>query len=338
MPNIEVIHGDCGQVLKTFPSESVDLIVTSPPYADRRKHTYGGIPPEKYVDWFIERSAEFLRVLKPTGSFVLNIKEKAENGERHTYVLELILALRKQGWLWTDEYIWHKRNCYPGKWPNRFRDAWERCLHFTKEKKFKMNQEAVMVPMGDWADTRLKSLGKNDSVRFDSQVGSGFGKNIANWLDRPMAYPTNVLHLATECGNKNHSAAFPQNLPEWFIKLFTDAGDIVLDPFVGSGTTLKAAQALGRDAVGIDALEEYCEMSRQITGVQMVLLQDRKPYGQTDRGSADSVHREEHPAIPRKKATKPGGAKTQQAARAEKPLLVQGKASRNSPRSRKTTA
>jgi DNA modification methylase len=338
MPNIEVIHGDCGQVLKTFPSGSVDLIVTSPPYADRRKHTYGGIPPEKYVDWFIERSAEFLRVLKPTGSFVLNIKEKAENGERHTYVLELILALRKQGWLWTEEYIWHKRNCYPGKWPNRFRDSWERCLHFTKARKFKMNQEAVMVPMGDWADARLKSLGKNDSVRFDSQVGSGFGKNIANWLDRPMAYPTNVLHLATECGNKNHSAAFPQNLPEWFIKLFTDEGDIVLDPFVGSGTTLKAAQALGRDAIGIDALEEYCEMARQVTGGQMVLLQDRKTYGQTDKGNADSVHREEHSAIPRKKAAKPGRAETQQVARTEEPLLVQGKASRNSSRSRKTTA
>ena len=68
------------------------------------------------------RSEQFLRVLKPTGSFVLNIKEKAENGERHVYVLELILALRKQGWLWTEEYIWHKRNCHPGKWPNRFRD------------------------------------------------------------------------------------------------------------------------------------------------------------------------------------------------------------------------
>lgn len=338
MPTIDVIHGDCGTVLKSFDDSSIDLIVTSPPYADRRKNTYGGIPPDKYVDWFLERSAEFLRVLKPTGSFVLNIKEKAENGERHTYVIELILALRKQGWLWTEEYIWHKRNCYPGKWPNRFRDSWERCLHFTKARKFKMNQEAVMVPMGDWADARLKSLGKNDTVRFDSQVGSGFGKNIANWLDRPMAYPTNVLHLATECGNKNHSAAFPQSLPEWFIKLFTDAGDTVLDPFVGSGTTLKAAKALGRNAIGIDALEEYCEMSRQVTGVQMVLLQDRETYGQTDKGSADSVHREEHSAIPRKKAAKPGRAETQQAARAKEPLPVQGKASRNSPRSRKTTA
>lgn len=194
----EIKQGDCREVLRDFADDSIGLIVTSPPYADRRKHTYGGMSPEKYVEWFLPRSEQFLRVLKPDGTFILNIKEKVENGERHTFVIELILALRKQGWLWTEEFIWHKRNCYPGKWPNRFRDSWERCLQFNKTRHFKMNQKAVMVPMGDWAKTRLKSLGKNDVVRFDSQVGSGFGKNIANWLDRKKAYPTNVLHLATE--------------------------------------------------------------------------------------------------------------------------------------------
>jgi len=257
----EIRQGDCQRVLPDYPDDSFDLIITSPPYADRRTQTYGGIKPEEYVEWFLPRAEEFLRVLKPTGSFVLNIKEKVEKGERHTYVLELILALRRQGWLWTDEYIWHKKNCYPGKWPNRFRDAWERLLHFTKSRKFKMNQGAVMVPMGEWAENRLKALGKNDVVRFDSRVGSGFGKNIANWRARTMAYPTNVLHLATECGNKKHSAAFPRALPGWFIQLFTDEGDRVLDPFMGSGTTIEAANALGRHAVGIDILSTYCELA-----------------------------------------------------------------------------
>jgi DNA modification methylase len=264
---------------KQASDNSIDLIITSPPYADRRAHTYGGVKPEQYVEWFLPRSEEFLRVLKPTGSFVLNIKEKAENGERHTYVLELILALRKQGWYWTEEYIWHKKNCYPGKWPNRFRDSWERCLHFTKSRKFKMNQESVMVPMGDWADARLKSLGKNDTVRYDSQVGSGFGKNIANWAQRSMAYPTNVLHIATECGNKNHSAAFPRALPEWFIKLFTDEGDFVLDPFAGSGTTLEVAKNLRRNAIGVEILSEYCELAREkIEDRQLLLLQKQAKY------------------------------------------------------------
>lgn len=275
----EIVEGDCVDVLRGYDDDTFNLIVTSPPYADRRVHTYGGVKPEQYVDWFLPKAEQFLRVLKPSGSFILNIKEKAENGERHTYVLELILALRKQGWFWTEEYIWHKRNCYPGKWPNRFRDAWERCLHFTKSRKFKMNQESVMVPMGDWAETRLKSLGKNDVVRFDSQVGSGFGKNIANWATRTMAYPTNVLHLATECGNKNHSAAFPRALPEWFIKLFTDEGDWVLDPFAGSGTTVEVAKEMRRNAVGIDILPEYCEMAREaIDTPQLALLQKRSKY------------------------------------------------------------
>lgn len=98
----EIIQGDCLQVLEGFPENAFDLIMTSPPYADRRKNTYGGVPPEKYVEWFLPRSEQFLRVLKPTGTFILNIKEKAENGERHTFVIELILALRKQGWLWTE--------------------------------------------------------------------------------------------------------------------------------------------------------------------------------------------------------------------------------------------
>jgi site-specific DNA-methyltransferase (adenine-specific) len=259
----EIKHGDCLEVLRGYPDNYFDLIVTSPPYADRRKNTYGGVSPEKYVEWFLPRSKQFLRALKPAGTFVLNIKEKAENGERHTFVIELILALRKQGWLWTEEFIWHKKNSYPGKWPNRFRDSWERCLQFNKTRHFKMNQEAVMVPMGDWAEGRLKSLGKNDVVRFDSQVGSGFGKNIANWLGREKAYPSNVLHLATECGNKNHSAAFPEALPEWFIKLFTDEGDFVLDPFVGSGTTCAVAQKLRRNSVGIEILAEYCGLAEE---------------------------------------------------------------------------
>ncbi len=253
-----IINGDCLSVLSQMPDDSINLIITSPPYADQRKATYGGIHPDKYIDWFMPIAAELKRVMKPDGSFILNIKEKVVDGERHTYVLELILAMKKQGWLWTEEYLWHKRNCTPGKWSNRFRDSWERCLQFNKNKKFQMFQDEVMVPTGDWAKSRLKNLGDNDKVRFNSQVGSGFGKNISKWVGREMAYPTNVLHLASECGNKNHSAAFPETLPTWFIKLFSKPGDIILDPFLGSGTTAVAAKKLDRSYVGIEIKEEYC--------------------------------------------------------------------------------
>jgi len=274
--------GDCEKELKNIPNNSVDLIFTSPPYADQRKNTYGGIHPDKYVEWFLPISKQLLRVLKPTGTFILNIKEKVVNGERSIYIIELILEMRKQGWLWTEEFIWHKKNCYPGKWPNRFRDAWERLLQFNKNKKFHMYQEEVMVPIGDWAKTRLKNLSETDKIRDESKVGSGFGKNISNWLDRNKAYPTNVLHLATECYNKNHSAAFPEGLPEWFIKLFTKEGDIVLDPFMGSGTTNLVAKRMKRNSIGIEIAPEYYEMVRsRIEPVELYLFEPGVKYEKT---------------------------------------------------------
>jgi len=252
-----IYHEDCLEFLKKQKANSVNLIVTSPPYADKRKKTYGGIPVNEYVNWFLPISKELKRVLKPKGSFVLNIKEKAVNGERATYVLELILEMKKQGWLWIEEYVWHKKNSFPGKRPNRFRDSWERCLHFTKQKDFKMYQKAVMVPMGEWAESRIQNPSKNDHIRHDSKVKSGLSRNVSNWAQRDMAYPTNVLHMATECGNVNHSAAFPVSLPSWFIKLFTKKGDVVFDPFMGSGTTALAAISLDRHFLGTEKNRQY---------------------------------------------------------------------------------
>ncbi|MBC8183313.1 site-specific DNA-methyltransferase [candidate division KSB1 bacterium] len=273
----DIILGNCAEELKSLDENSIDLVITSPPYADQRKNTYGGIHPDKYVEWFLPITSELLRVLKPTGTFVLNIKERVLNGERHIYVMELILEMRKQGWLWTEEFMWHKKNCYPGKWPNRFRDSWERLLQFNKNRKFKMNQESVMVPMGDWANGRLKNLSDTDKLRDESKVGSGFGKNVSNWLGRDKVYPTNVLHMATECNNKSHSAVFPEKLPEWFIKLFTDEEDWVLDPFMGSGTTNKVAQKLRRNSIGIEILPEYYEMvDSQLNKSELYICEDKE--------------------------------------------------------------
>jgi site-specific DNA-methyltransferase (adenine-specific)/site-specific DNA-methyltransferase (cytosine-N4-specific) len=262
-PNLTtIINSDSLSEMRKMPDNSVDLIITSPPYADQRKNTYGGVTVDQYVAWFLPFTKEMLRILKPSGTFILNIKEKVVGGERSTYVIELILEMKKQGWLWTEEFIWHKKNCHPGKWPNRFRDAWERLLQFNKTKKFTMNQDAVKVPIGDWAKTRLKNLSEKDKSRDNSSVGSGFGKNISNWVGKETVYPSNVLHLATESGNKNHSAAFPTSIPGWFIKLFTNENDLVLDPFLGSGTTCLVAQELNRKSIGIELLPEYFEVAK----------------------------------------------------------------------------
>jgi site-specific DNA-methyltransferase (adenine-specific)/site-specific DNA-methyltransferase (cytosine-N4-specific) len=271
---------DCTKQLcdvSRFPKESVDLIITSPPYANQRKGSYGGIYPEKYVEWFLPISQQLYRILKPKGSFILNIKENVKDGERQTYVLELIIAMKEHGWHWTEEYCWYKKNCHPGKWHNRFRDSWERCLHFTKNKQFKMYQDTVKVPIGNWAKKRFKSMTERDFVRNVSGTNSKFGRNVSNWLNKRKVYPhnvldfekehyvepTTVLHFATACSNRNHSAAFPIELPSWFIKLFTRKKDIVLDPFMGIGTTGMAAVLLERNYIGIEISREYINEARK---------------------------------------------------------------------------
>ena len=276
MKKDEIYHNDCLEQIKKFPDNCIDLIVTSPPYAGKRgTKQVEQIPIKDYVKWFLSISLGLQRILKPTGSFVLNIKEPAVKHERSTYVIELILRMREQGWYWTEEYVWHKTTSFPGKWSNRFRDGWERCLHFTKNTEFKMNQDAVKVPIGEWAKSRLMKnngtkkrklteMSKDDRKRRRSKSGSGLEREVANWLDRDMVFPDNVLEFAPIVNNKKkHSAAFPDELPEWFIKLFTDPGDLVLDPFIGSGTMAVSAIKLKRHYIGIEKQKKYWNIAQK---------------------------------------------------------------------------
>jgi site-specific DNA-methyltransferase (adenine-specific) len=286
----KIYHGDCAVALSQIADDSVNLIVTSPPYADKRKNSYGGTHSDKYVEWFMPIATQLYRVLKNDGSFVLNIKEHPTNGERETYVLELILEMKRQGWRWVEEYCWYKKNSFPGKWTNRFRDSWERCLHFTKSTDFKMYQDEVTVPIGDWAQKRFKSMTENDFVRYISKNNTHLGRNVSNWLNRKKVYPhnvlvfeeehrlylSNVIENAVDGTSKNHSAIFPIELPSWFIKVFSKVDDVILDPFLGSGTTAVAAVLHNRNYIGVEIIKDYFEEAEKNINEAVELMQGNK--------------------------------------------------------------
>ena len=255
-----VIYGDCRQELTNFVNQ-VDLIVTSPPYADARKKHYDSIHPDDFVDWFITFHEPFFNVLKPEGNLVINIKDKIINGVKHRYVWHTIEALCEKGWFAIDDYIWHKTNPMPGHWPNRLRDGWEYCFHLAKTKRPYFNQDAVRQPIGDWVSSRLVKLSENDLNRHNSANKSGFGRNISKWLGKKTVLPANILSLALVGRDKGHPAVFPVDLPLFFIKLLAPEQGLVIDPFSGSGTTGIAALSVNRNCVLIDNNADYCQQA-----------------------------------------------------------------------------
>ena len=261
---VSLLKGDCLDLLPKIPSDSIDLIFTSPPYADKREHDYGGTKPEEYVDWFLPIGEELLRVVKPTGSFVLNIREGTRDGERLTYVYELVLALRKLGWRWIEEYVWHKTSVFPTKHGKRFKNAYERLLHFARSTDYKFNKDAVAESRTNKEiDMAYRQAKLEDPVDTETNSGLKTGK-YHKWMKKSSTYPSNVLIGHAENRNRGHSAAFPMWLPSWFIRLLTDKGDVVLDPFLGSGTTALASLDLGRKAVGMELNDRYWKLCREM--------------------------------------------------------------------------
>lgn len=262
----KIIKGDSLKRLQDkniFPDKSIDLIITSPPYADKRGKKNNPIKSCEYVEWFLPIAKELKRILKPRGSFILNIKENIKNYERQTYTYELLLALKEQGWLWREEYCWYKNTSFPGYWPGRFRDNWERVYHFSIQKDIKFYRNRVRIPIGNWSEKRFNGKTvKNDLKRYISKTGSGLSRNVNNWYGKKNVDPHNVLQITPVTSNIYHSAAFPVDLPLWFIKLLSwGKNDIILDPFMGSGTTAIAALSLGRQFIGIEIDEEFIKVA-----------------------------------------------------------------------------
>lgn len=270
-----IATGESRDLLKCLPNDSIDAVVTSPPYADRRKKQYGGVHPDQYVEWFLPFVREIKRALKPTGSFFLNINDVLVDDQRHPYVYDLVLKMREQGWRWVDTYIWSKPNPFPGKRKRRFKDGFEYIYHFTKQKDIQFFPDHVRIPI---SKERKREYAKraprntpNDYRDTKSATGSGFGRRQSNFFTLKTVLPSNVLHLSIETSPKAHSAAYPVPLPEFFIKASTKEGDVVLDPFSGSGTTGVAAKRNCRQFIGFDYKPEFVAVAqKRLDGVDAV--------------------------------------------------------------------
>lgn len=203
----------------------------------------------------MEIGKQIYRVLRPKGSFVLNIKEHVDNGRRSTYVLKTVLLLSSV-FIWNDTYIWNKTNPFPTGVPNRLKDGFEYCYLFTKRQHFKFYPNNVLIKSeSKWLETEKKRQNKGE---HNTTNGSNLSMNRRYVSD--MVRPSNVITLAVDTTNHKHPATFPIGLPNFFIRLLTKEGDVVLDPFAGSGTTLLSAKELGRHYLGIELKEEYIDI------------------------------------------------------------------------------
>ncbi len=260
----KIIHGECVNIMSTLPENSIDLIVTSPPYAEQRKGVYDGISETDFPDWMLSVVRAGMRVLKDDGSFIINIKEHVNKGVRSLYVMETVLLLAKE-FRYVDEFMWNKTNPFPTGSKKRLKDGFERCFQFTKTSDYKFFPEQVLVKSeSKWANDNARRKNKG---AFSTTNGSKMA--MSRRIVTDLVRPSNVITFASSCINIGHPATFPMELPEFFIKLMTQEGDIVLDPFVGSGTTALAAIRLGRNFVGIDKKKEYAHLSTSRTEEEM---------------------------------------------------------------------
>jgi DNA modification methylase len=256
------VIGDCLDIMKLMDSNSVDLVITSPPYGNARKSLYDSIHPDNYIQWFKPIAKEIYRLLKPTGSFILNIGDNTIDGETHLYTYEIPIVLKREiGFKFIDPLIWCKSNTPPGKFKNRFKSSWEFCYHFSKTLNITFNPYEVSSSM---KKSSIERACRYNSLNINkSQTGSGFtntNKTIYNNIKNgniKNALPSNVLYFSSETLNKQHPAVFPIKLPTFFIKAFSNKNDIILDPFCGSGTTLEACRLLDRNGIGIEKNKLY---------------------------------------------------------------------------------
>jgi site-specific DNA-methyltransferase (cytosine-N4-specific) len=269
--------GDALTYLRQMECGSVDLIVTSPPFALKRKKEYGNVDAENYVSWFLEFAVEFMRILKDTGSLVIDIGGTWTKGQptRSLYHFELVIALCKTlGFHLAQEFYWYNpaKLPSPAEWVTvrriRVKDAVDPIWWLSKTPHPKASNWRVLKPYSDSMKELLKRGYRAKRRPSGHDISDGFSR------DHRGAIPPNLLSLANtdsnstylrECrrrGIKPHPARFPHGLPEFFIKFLTEPGDLVVDPFAGSNITGEVAERLTRYWLAFELVEEYLEASK----------------------------------------------------------------------------
>jgi DNA modification methylase len=253
--------GDCkslSDIEKLLNGQKINLVVTSPPYASQRTYDEGSgfkpIHPDEFVNWYKDVALNIMTNLTNDGSYFCNIKPNAEGLKRELYVFDLVLAhARDWGWNFADEFCWERAGI-PQQVVRRFKNQFEPIYHFTKgEWKFRpddVKHESKSVPKA-----RGKGAGNTNAAMRQGYVSAVDGNDIV----AGMAYPGNRLPTF-QSEALGHPASYPVGLPEFFVKAYTDAGDIVFDPFMGSGSTLMAAEKNGRIAYGTELSPTYVDL------------------------------------------------------------------------------
>ncbi|UCD59232.1 MAG: site-specific DNA-methyltransferase [Candidatus Hydrogenedentota bacterium] len=264
---------DCLDIMKCIPASSISLVLTSPPFALRRRKSYGNVSAEQYINWFWPFAMQIYRILRPDGSFVLDIGGSWNKREptRSLYHFELLLRLCENGgpFKLAQEFYWHNRAKMPApaQWVTiervRVKDAVQPIWWLAKTARPKASNRWVLRPYSESMRTLIQK-GYNAGARPSGHVVSN------KWgRDNGGAIPGNIIEVSNtrssdpylrgcrEHGLEVHPARFTEAVPEFFIKFLTRPRNLVLDPFAGSNVVGAVAERLGRRWISAEIRKEY---------------------------------------------------------------------------------
>lgn len=271
-----IIHGDAKTVLQWLPRSSINCIITSPPYYLLRDYSTllqigNEKSPEEYIRNLQAIFAECYRVLRDDGTLWLDIGDKYDNGELLGMPWQVAFALKKDGWILRSDIIWYKPNAVPSSVKNRPTTDHEYVFLFAKNKDYYYDIDTIREPHITFTpQSKMKGgrnhFGKKNGTPEQGKYGSNSNLHSGRWdqVFHPKGRNRRtVWEIPLSKFRDTHFAVFPEKLVELCILAGCPEGGIVLDPFIGSGTTAVVAQRLGRKFVGIDSNSEYCEMARK---------------------------------------------------------------------------